>query len=185
VTAILVVALARRRAFRLPGIGILALALLAVVFVIPFANLSKRAELSTASRAPSSYPAETDAGRSDAPGRRNSLDEMKAKGEVRLASQVPQAPPAPADLEAYQGLPARVDIPAGETHTFFSREMLPGDAPRPVRVLAISATLVFWLKALLLALAVWALATQRDRLTAGLVERLAQAQPVPPPVPQA
>ena len=63
----------------------------------------------------------------------------------------------------YQGLPARIEIPAGARRTTFAREMLATDGARSVFVLAASARLVAalgWATALL-ALAV-AVAFRRD-----------------------
>ncbi len=57
---------------------------------------------------------------------------------------------------AYQGLPARIDIPPGRRQTVFAREMLATDAPRRVFVLLASARFVTALAwgAALLALAI-------------------------------
>jgi hypothetical protein len=40
--------------------------------------------------------------------------------------------------ESYQGLPAKIDIPPGATHSVFTRELLATDAPGPVLVVMIA-----------------------------------------------
>jgi hypothetical protein len=67
----------------------------------------------------------------------------------------------------YEGLPARITLPPGVRTTFFERELLATDAPRPVFAVLVAARAVAALTALLaLALLGLALALRRD-LAAG------------------
>lgn len=79
--------------------------------------------------------------------------------------EAPEAPPAAVPEQqlakakgdvAYQGLPARIDIPPGRRRTVFARELFAADGPRRVLVLFASARLVTALAwgAALLALAI-------------------------------
>lgn len=100
-------------------------------------------------------------------------DERKAE-----APAAPAAAPGLSDNASYQGLPARIDLPAGARRTVFTRELLATDAPRRVFVLLADARLVTalgWGTALL-ALAVAAL-LRRDlvRGARAFAERFATA----------
>lgn len=172
-------ALLQRSTVRFGPLLLVVLLGLGVVVVASLLFTGPRAKY--AAESPSSYAVEEPSRRNEA----QSLDRLSKMKDEADTEQRPAAPPPPAEAEAYQGLPARVDIPAGETRTFFSREMLPGDVPHPVRVLAISSALAFWLRLLPAALAAWALVVRRQELLAGLKERLAQAQrETPPAIPQ-
>ena len=61
--------------------------------------------------------------------------ESRAADEAIAASPVPRA-------DAYEGLPARIEIPWGARRTRFTRELLAADAPRPVFVVLAAARLV-------------------------------------------
>lgn len=77
----------------------------------------------------------------------------------------------------YQGLPARVEIPAGERHSFFGQEMLATDREHAIAVLLISSTLVWFIGVVLLALAIFAVWKAREVLAAGVRTRLAAMTP--------
>lgn len=187
-TALVVVALARRTAWSLKGVAAFVLVGACVILFAMVGTLfTPRAKFA---ERPASAPPSSAGYLSDQPASVEEKSNTLSKYSTRMApTQQPAKPiPMPTEAEAYQGLPARVDIPAGENRTYFSREMLPGDVPRPVRVLAISSALAFWLRMIPLALALAALVARREELRAGLKERLAQAQAaasVPPPVPEA
>ncbi|WP_242394488.1 hypothetical protein [Anaeromyxobacter oryzisoli] len=60
-----------------------------------------------------------------------------------------EAPASPAETRAkakgapgYEGLPARIELPDGTRQTYFHRELLASDAPRPVFVVLVAARLV-------------------------------------------
>jgi hypothetical protein len=107
-----------------------------------------------------------------------------AKGELMSRVVGPSRPAAapPAASAAYQGLPARIELPHGARRTHFSRELLATDAPRPVFVLLVASramALLTWLAAL--AVLAIGLALRRD-LAAALrtyLDRL-RASPAPP-----
>ncbi len=67
--------------------------------------------------------------------------------------------PASPARDAYEGLPARIELPAGARRSHFSREMVAADAKVPVTVVLVAARAVSaaaWLAgALVLALAFW------------------------------
>ncbi len=88
-----------------------------------------------------------------------------SRSAVGAKPETSETPPAAAPEErfakakgdaAYQGLPARIDIPPGRRRTVFAREMLATDTPRRVFVFLASARLVtaFAWGAALLALAI-------------------------------
>jgi hypothetical protein len=72
--------------------------------------------------------------------------------ESKMLRDGPPSPGAVAKQEGgYQGLPARIELPRGERRSFFTRELLAGDAPRRVSVILASARLVAalaWIAAL-------------------------------------
>ena len=65
-------------------------------------------------------------------------EELEDRNAAPAASPVPRAE----RKDAYEGLPARIDIPWGARRTSFAREMLASDAPRPVIVVLAAARLV-------------------------------------------
>jgi hypothetical protein len=68
-----------------------------------------------------------------------SVDKAKGMGVLGDARKAP----APAQVAAgYQGLPARIEIPAGARRGYFSRQLLATDVPRRVIVLLASSRLV-------------------------------------------
>ena len=73
----------------------------------------------------------------------------------------------------YQGLPARFEVPSGERHSRFTQEMLSVEREHSVAVVLVSATLVWFLTALLAVAAVFAVWRSRTALVAGVRERLA------------
>jgi hypothetical protein len=81
--------------------------------------------------------------------------------------------------EIYQGLPARFELPVGERHTSFGTELLPVDHPQKINIVMLSATLLWWLHAVLLLLAGALLWRERAPLAAALRLRFATAAPEP------
>lgn len=88
------------------------------------------------------------------------LPEAPAAAKAKGAADAWGAP-------GYEGLPARIDLPAGARQTVFRRELLASDAPRPVVVVLVAARLLAALTAAAtLLLAALALAF-RGELAAG------------------
>ena len=79
-----------------------------------------------------------------------------------------QAEAEPEGGNAYEGLPARIELPAGARSSFWSREMLAADAPPRVRVVLASRTLVTLARALALLAAVTLAWARRGPLLEGL-----------------
>ncbi len=69
---------------------------------------------------------------------------------------------------AYEGLPAKVELPRGARSTWWSREMLAADAAPRVRVLLVSRTLVTLAQALVVLAALGLVWRSRRRLREGL-----------------
>jgi hypothetical protein len=97
---------------------------------------------------------------------------------------VPSSAPAPQKVEpargdtdvAYQGLPAKFDLPHGAHQTRFTRELLDTDTPRVARVVALSSTLLGWLQALVVLGALGLLWRCRTPILDGWRERVRRAQ---------
>lgn len=95
------------------------------------------------------------------------LDESPAAGA---------AEPIPAGGAAYEGLPARVELPAGSRSTWWSRELLAADAAPRVRVLLAGRTLVTLVQALVVLAALGLLLRGRRGLREGLRGLLARGR---------
>jgi len=82
-----------------------------------------------------------------------------------VASRAPQAPEEQKDVSgfAYQGLPAKFELPTGSRRSDFAQELLRTDREQSVLVVAVSMALVKWL-GLLIAIAV-VIALLRERKT--------------------
>ncbi len=82
---------------------------------------------------------------------------------------------------AYQGLPAKFTLPEGVRQTEFVRALLDTEAPRVVRVVAISRNLLGWLQALVVLAALALLVRARSTLFSGWRARVAVLKPVAQP----
>jgi len=91
---------------------------------------------------------------------------MPASKSARAPAPEPQAPAEGG--EAYEGLPAKVELPAGARRSYFSREMLAADAAPRVRVVLAGRTLVTAAQALVVLAAAALLWLRRRALGAGL-----------------
>lgn len=91
------------------------------------------------------------------------------------ATFAPPPPPPPAPEANYQGLPARFEIPGGVRHSVFDQEMLSTDRAHAITIFLVSATIVWLIGVVLLALAILELWKSRRALAAGLRSRLATA----------
>jgi hypothetical protein len=79
---------------------------------------------------------------------------------------------------AYQGLPAKFDLPDGARWTSFNQELLPVERPLTVAVLAVSIALVKWLGLALAIIAMILIGADRHRLAAELRSRISvEAEP--------
>ncbi len=81
--------------------------------------------------------------------------------------------------ELYQGLPARFELPLGERFTSFGTELLRVDRPQQVAVLMLSAGLLWWMHAMLIAAAAFLLWRGRSQLGASLSARFATPAAAP------
>jgi hypothetical protein len=75
--------------------------------------------------------------------------------------------------EIYQGLPARFELPSGDRRTSFGTELLRVDRPQRIVVVMLSAALLWWLNAAMIALAGLLLWRERATLAAALHARFA------------
>lgn len=99
------------------------------------------------------------------------------KAKLADAPESPAAePPAGTPAAAYEGLPARVELPRGARSTWWSREMLSADAVPRVRVLLAGRTLVTLGQALVVLAALGLLWRGRHALREGLRALLARGR---------
>lgn len=99
------------------------------------------------------------------------------KANLADAPESPAAePPAGTPGTAYEGLPARVELPRGARSTWWSREMLSADAVPRVRVLLAGRTLVTLGQALVVLAALGLLWRGRHSLREGLRALLARGR---------
>ncbi len=85
------------------------------------------------------------------------------RSDIVAEDKVAPAPPA----EAYQGLPAKFQMPAGASRTYFRREMMATETPRSARVVMVSSTLLAWLQSLLVVVGLVAVWTVRREVIVG------------------
>ena len=95
------------------------------------------------------------------------------------------APPSPkaAPTErgfAYQGLPAKFELPAGVRSGSFSVQMLSPERPQTITLVLLSMTLVTWVAAALTLIALWMLWRQRAIIRDAVRAHLAAAAPAAP-----
>jgi hypothetical protein len=112
----------------------------------------------------------------------SSFRAAQTKNAVSVASPNESVGPSAVagELHAYQGLPAKFELPAGSSRSFFTREMLSADGPREVRILAISKKFAFWVAATIALAAAFSLARIRREIVSGWKARLAEALPASP-----
>lgn len=80
---------------------------------------------------------------------------------------------------AYQGLPAKFELPDGVQTGSFSEQMLAPERPQTITLILISMTILTWLSAALTIIALWLLWRERAAIKAGLRARMAEAKPEP------
>jgi hypothetical protein len=110
---------------------------------------------------------------------------QSAPSAMAPASPERKAEQAQAEPAQYQGLPAKFEMPRGVHHTHFSRELLDTEKPRAARVVMVSQTLLGWLQALIVLVALLLVWRVRATLLAGWRSRLAALRPPPDPAPAA
>ncbi len=76
---------------------------------------------------------------------------------------------------AYQGLPAKFELPSGTRFGSFREQMLAADRPQTVTIVLLSMTIVTWLAMALTLIAVWLLWRERTKIRAILRARMATA----------
>jgi len=99
-----------------------------------------------------------------------------AKGaEVKMANEQ-------RDELAYQGLPAKFELPNGVRYGYFHEQLLASDRPQTITIVLLSMTVLTWASILLSAIAAWLLWTQRALIRTTLRERIAAATTPAAPV---
>lgn len=87
------------------------------------------------------------------------------------------APPRAAEALAYQGLPAKFELPSGARSESFHEPMLSPDRPQRITLVLLSMSLVTWTCAALAALAAWLVWRERASIKTTLRARMAAALP--------
>ncbi len=77
-----------------------------------------------------------------------------------------QVPTAKADL--YKGLPARIELPNEERRSYFGQELLSVEHRQSVGLLLVSSTIIWWLQAVLVGIALALVWNARNEIAAGL-----------------
>lgn len=80
---------------------------------------------------------------------------------------------------AYQGLPAKFELPSGVRSGSFSEQMLAADRPQSVTIVLLSMTLVTWLAVAFAFVAAWLLWRDRETMKTTLRTHLTAAAPEP------
>ena len=102
--------------------------------------------------------------------------DTKALGYVtRSDGQKAKVPDAARQQDAYQGLPAKFELPGGAREGSFTEQMLATDRPQTVTIVLLSMTLVTWLAAILAVIAAWLLWRERTPIRTALRDRLTAA----------
>jgi len=151
-------------------VGVVAAALLVVVIVVVYA-LSRRAG--------------SDDGSYTAVDRSANVATDTAVTDS-ATNVTPGAPPREAGKIAYQGLPAKFELPSGARTTSFSEQMLSPDHPQSVTLVLLSMTLVTWTAIALALVGMWLVWRERAAIKAMLRTRMHPAPDggqVPSPVP--
>jgi hypothetical protein len=86
---------------------------------------------------------------------------------------------APERGAAYQGLPAKFELPNGARVSSFSEQLLSPARPQRITLVLLSMTIVTWTSIALALIAAWLVWGERAALRAALTARFAAA--VPPP----
>ncbi|MEA2336980.1 MAG: hypothetical protein QOE82_987 [Thermoanaerobaculia bacterium] len=105
-----------------------------------------------------------------------------AAPDARPPPRSPKAAPLGEGFFAYQGLPAKFELPAGVREGSFSEQLLSPDRPQTVILVLLSMTIVTWLSVALAIIAAWILWRERATIRASVTEKLAAATPVAPVV---
>lgn len=164
---------AQRRSISLPRmLGVVAAAALLVILVLVY-NVSQRSA--------SEY-------RSGGGGLASVNTENVTSTGVTDTSAATPPPPSPKAAPprdgffAYQGLPAKFELPDGARSQSFSEQLLSPDRPQTVTLVLLSMTLVTWIAVALALIAAWMLRRDRAIIKESVRARLAAAAPVVPVV---
>ncbi|HEX3577760.1 MAG TPA: hypothetical protein VHY33_04275 [Thermoanaerobaculia bacterium] len=93
----------------------------------------------------------------------------------------PKAAPARSAF-AYQGLPAKFELPDGVRSQSFSEQLLSPERPQTITLVLLSMTIVTWTAVALALIAAWMLLRERGTIKESVRGRLAEAAPVAPAV---
>jgi hypothetical protein len=164
---------AQRRAISLPRmLGVVAAAALFLVLVFVY-NVSERSKSEYRSGGGSLSSVNT--------------DNVTATSAVTDSSATPPPPPPKAAPPregwfAFQGIPAKFELPDGARSQSFSEQLLSPDRPQTVTLVLLSMTLVTWIAVALALIAAWMLWRERATIKESVRARLAEAAPVAPVV---
>jgi len=94
----------------------------------------------------------------------------------QLAKGVPvNMPDRQREELAYQGLPAKFELPNGARYSSFHEQLLASERPQTITIVLLSMTVLTWASVLMSAIAAWLLWTQRALIRTTLRERIATA----------
>lgn len=165
---------AQRRAISLPRmLGVVAAAALLLVALLLY-NVSERSR--------SDYSSAGGGGLASV----NTDNVTSTSAVTDSRATAPPPPPSPKALPAregtfaYQGLPAKFELPDGASSQSFSEQLLSPDRPQTVTLVLLSMTLVTWTAVALALIAAWLLWRERAIIKETVRERLAEAAPVAP-----
>ncbi|MBV8546913.1 MAG: hypothetical protein JO093_24130 [Acidobacteria bacterium] len=168
---------AQRRAIsfsRMLAVGAAAVLLLVLAFF--YTSMSKRAA--------------SDYTNSVSPVARNLPAGVPVSTETVVTDSVAQAPPPPPSPKAaprsegfaFQGLPAKFELPVGVQSESFSEQLLSPERPQTITLVLLSMTLVTWAAIVLALIAAWILWREHATIKESVRGRLAEATAVAPAV---
>ena len=96
----------------------------------------------------------------------NSAPQLPKGVEIKMARDEPEQ-------LAYQGLPAKFELPGGVRYGTFSEQLLTSERPQTITIVLVSMTVLTWASMLMTAIAAWLLWTQRALIRTALRERIA------------
>lgn len=120
----------------------------------------------------------------------NSTENVTDTAAVMDTAAINALPPSPKAVPpgrmafAYQGLPAKFELPAGVRSGSFSEQMLSPERPQTITLVLLSMTLVTWVAAVMTLIALWTLWRQRAVIRDAVRAHLAAAAAAAPATPQ-
>jgi hypothetical protein len=108
----------------------------------------------------------------------NVTDTAVITDTVAVNAPPPSKPSPERAAFAYQGLPAKFELPGGVRSGSFNEEMLSPDRPQTITLVLVSMTLVTWLTIAMTIFAAWMVWRNRSAIRENARQRIAQAMPV-------